>query len=90
MIIEWLVAVGEGFIGWLTGLMPEWDPPAWFIAFDEQVNGVFATLDGLGAWIDWVLLLVVVGLALATWLTCLSIKALRAVASYVPFFGGSG
>jgi hypothetical protein len=60
------------------------------VAIDEQVNGFFASFDGVGVWAPWPLVLACVAIALATWVIGVTVKTIRAVASYIPFFGGSG
>lgn len=93
MIIEWILNLAAGFIETVTAPPPgvdEWEIPAWVEDFDSFFNTVFAGMDGLSAWIDWPITLAVVSLSVTTWLLFVGLKTVRAIASYLPFFGGSG
>jgi len=84
------MSIATNLSGWFVGMFPEWDVPEFIAQLDGQVNAVFAGLSGLGAWVDFNITFTVVGLALLAYLTGLTIKAARAVASYIPFVGGAG
>ncbi|GAA2084158.1 hypothetical protein GCM10009840_21060 [Pseudolysinimonas kribbensis] len=90
MIVQWLIDVATGFAAWFASLFPVWEPPEWLVHLDDQVNPVLDNLAGVGAWVDWTFILAVVSAVLLCWGITLSIKVLRAVASYLPFIGGAG
>lgn len=90
MIVEWLVSVGLGFAGWLATLFPPIDIPTWVT---DPITVVYDFLDaasGLGIWFPWAVLSAVVGGLVTIWLVTFGAKLVRAVASYLPFFGGAG
>lgn len=82
--------VTSTFLVWLAGLFPAVDIPAWFVGLDDQYNALMAPISGVGAWVDFNIMITCVTFALGVWLVCFIIKLLRAVASYIPFFGGAG
>lgn len=90
MVIEWLLGLAVVINDFVTGLFPDIEFPDWFVNIDDRFNAVFASIDGLGAWVDFGLAITCVMAALGTWVSCLGIKALRAAAAHVPFVGGSG
>lgn len=90
MVIEWALGLALMVSEWITGMFPEVEIPQWFIDLDGAVNTVFATLSGLSAWVDFVLLFGVLSTTAIVWVACLIIKALRAAAAHVPLVGGSG
>ncbi len=90
MIVEWLVGLGANISAWFASLFPDWTPPDFLVHLDTQVNGVLANLTGVGVWADWSYILVVVVGVLTVWVTAAIVKLARAVASYIPFFGGAG
>ena len=90
MIIEWLLGIGVAIAQWFVDLLPDWDVPPEITNFDGMVNDFFATFEGVGVWAPWPLVLACVAIALGSWVIGITVKTARAVASYLPFFGGSG
>ena len=90
MIVEWLLAVGADMSEWFANLWPDWTPPVFITEFAGNLNSLLADLDGVAVWADWGYILAIVGIVLATWGITFAIKILRAIASYIPFFGGAG
>lgn len=90
MITQWFIDMGTRFVGWLASLMPTWTPPDVLVNFGSTFNGFFSRIAGLGGWFDFTVCGVCLGLALAAWVTGAGIKLLRAIASYIPLFGGAG
>lgn len=92
MIPDAVVRLGVSLLGWIAGLFPP-APDSLEDTLSEG-HGMWADLltsfDGLGAWVDWAWVLTIVGLAVSIYLVMFVVKLLRAVASYLPFFGGAG
>lgn len=82
--------LAAGVSDWVASLLPTDDAPAWLNAADDTVNVVFGNLNGVGVWVDWVYILIVVGVVLSVWSIGLLIKLARAVAAHIPLFGGAG
>lgn len=89
MITEWLISIGTSVAGWFGGLFPTDDPPSWFVGLSSSFNSITSQFDA-GSWVSWTIPVTVTGSVLAVWLTMFGIKAVRAIASYLPFFGGAG
>jgi hypothetical protein len=90
VITQAIVHAALGIATWFCTLFPAWDPPAWFVSLGSSLAGLVSGMSGLGGWIDWPIVSVIAAAAIGTWLVCLGIKALRAIASYIPFVGGAG
>lgn len=90
MIVEWIVSVGSGFASWVASLFPVLELPEWFTGVDELVNDVFGYGDGLGAWIDWPIVVPILVAPLAIWALALGVRAARALIAHIPFLGGKG
>lgn len=90
MIVEWLLSVGAAISEWVASLMPPVEIPDEIVNVDDSINDLFALGSGLGAWVDWALCAIVLGIPLTIWVVGLSVRALRALIAHVPFFGGGG
>lgn len=90
MITEWFLGLAATVTDWFWSLWPDWTPPAFLSGLGDQINAVLANVAGLGAWVDWVFVIPIAGAVFLVWGVGLAIKTARAVASYVPFFGGAG
>lgn len=90
MIVEWLISLGATVSNWFASLFPVWDVPEFLVDFDATLNDVLGNLSGVGAWVDWLYILLIVTAVMAVWGIALLIKVARAVAAHVPFVGGAG
>lgn len=90
MIVEWLLGLASTITQWFWSLWPDWTAPAFLTDVSSQINGVLSNLAGVGAWVDWPYVLAVVAAVLIAWGLGFGVKVIRAVASYLPFIGGSG
>lgn len=91
MISEFFINLAFGIVTWMTSLAgTDWEVPAEIASFDDTLSAFIGSFSGLGVWAPWVLMLTCVGIAVGTWIVCLVIKALRAVAAHVPMVGGAG
>ncbi len=90
MITTWLLSIGTNVAAWVATLFPTWTPPTWLSGLDATVNGFFANFNGVGAWVNFTIPLIVVAAVLVVWVIGIGIKLIRAAVSYIPFFGGSG
>lgn len=91
MITEVIVAVGMMIAEWFVGLFStDWEVPTEIVAFDETVNAFIGDFGGLGVWAPWPLLISCVVICVTVWTVGIILKASRALAAHVPFFGGAG
>jgi len=90
MITEFFVGVGVGIAVWFNSLFPPLDLPAWFVNADAEVNGIFAYGNGLGAWVEWGVVVPILLAPLGFWVLGLTIRGIRVLASHLPFVGGRG
>lgn len=90
MISEWFLTLASTVIAWLVGLLDGITIPDWLLTLDDSWNAVVAPLDGVAVWVPWALVIPITLLCVATYFVCLVIKYARAIASYIPFFGGAG
>lgn len=91
MIWQWLMDAWTSIQLWIVSLFPsDFTVPDFFVHFDATLNGVIANLNGVGAWIDWPVAIACVSATVLVWGVAATIKLVRAVASYLPFFGGAG
>lgn len=89
MIIEWLWGVGAGIATWMLSLFDGLEVPAWFDVFADVFASVIASGVGMGAWIPWTELFLMVSAVLGIWFTLFGVKALRWLVGWVPTMGGS-
>ena len=87
MIIEWLLDLFSGFIDWVLSLVT-FDVPDWLEGLAGTVAGVINAGAGLGAWVPWPLVLLVVGGTFTIWGAGLFIKAARWLLGLIPTMGG--
>lgn len=90
MITEWFLSLGATIIEWVLRLFDDIKVPGWILTFDDTWNAVVEPLDGLSAWVPWTVVIGITVFCLTTWFVCLVIKYCRAIASYIPLFGGAG
>lgn len=90
MITQFFLDLGASIVNWLASLFPPWQVPSQVTGLPGMLSQLLAGMGGLGGWIDWGVVSAAVGVAVSTWIVCLVIKTLRAIASYLPFVGGAG
>ena len=90
MITGWLIDLGANISAWAAGLFPVWDMPTELADPGSLVSQLMAGFVGLGVWVNWVVLIGVVTAVAGTYLVLFLAKLMRAVISYIPFFGGAG
>lgn len=91
MIVQWLFDLNAQLQGWLTAQFPtDWTVPDFFANLDDTVNSVLSNLNNVGVWVDWPVVIGCVSAVVLTWVATAAIKLIRAIASYIPFFGGAG
>jgi hypothetical protein len=91
MIIEWLMQLVGGVVDWLTSLFPPVLIPADIENLDSTLTGLINDNSaGLAPFIDFGFIGSVIGIPLAIWGAAVLIKAIRAAAAHIPFFGGRG
>jgi len=101
MVIEWIVDLFLGIIGWLLDLMPTWTPPSMGGVFSGTCALDGTTLHGLGCdasnigqkmgymgdWFNISLMLTLIQAAVAIWLAVSAAKAAIWVYEHLPFKG---
>lgn len=89
MIVEWLIGIANNIVTWISTNLLTWQGAQpqniW-----PGVQGWVSQFASIGVWINWAATISAIGLAIGVWLVCLGIKAVRALVSYVPEFGGAG
>lgn len=90
MITEALVGVGASLVGWIVGLFPDWDPPAWMVETPVKYRGLFEGFADMGVWIDWVALGLVIGTVVTAYVAGFVVRMVRAIVAHIPQFGGGG
>lgn len=89
MITLFFIHLGGAIADWFLSLFPaDFVVPDWFANFSDMVNPIFANAYGLGAWIPWPFVLIVVGFILTLWFTGLVIKFVRWLIGLIPTMGG--
>jgi hypothetical protein len=88
MVTEFFLGVIAGIVDWFLGLFPEWVVPAELVSFDDTLNGFIGSFSGLGVWVPWALLVVCVGIAIASYLVGLAVRAGRWILGLAPTMGG--
>lgn len=90
MISDLFIQLGTMFSEALAGLFPPVAMPTWPSDMIAALTGFLDATNGLGAWVPWVLIQIVFGGLVTFYVTAFGVKLIRAVASYVPLFGGAG
>jgi hypothetical protein len=90
VIIEYLFSAMTTVLTFVTGLLPTWSPPKELVEIDTTWNSIIGPIQGLGAWVPFPMMLVLVGIHVSTYagafLTKLGLRAF----SHVPVAGGAG
>lgn len=90
MISEFFIDLGVTIAMWFNSLFPPLDLPEWFVNIDQRINGIFEHGNGLGAWINFGVVVPILLAPLAFWILGLSIRGSRVIISHLPFIGGRG
>lgn len=91
MITEWLLGLGQTVVTWFASLFPPADEmPDFLRDLDSTISGLLSNLSGIGAWVDWAYIIVIVLAVAGLWLVAFGIKVLRALIAHLPLIGGKG
>lgn len=90
MITEWFISIGTTIATWFANLFPDWTPPAFLVNLGDTINSTVSNLSGVAVWVDWGTEMTIAGVVTAVWISTFGVKIVRALASYIPFVGGSG
>lgn len=90
MIAEFFASLGMDIAIWVTTLFPEWEIPSWVTDSRGQLVGMIEAHNGLGVWVDWVVLGLCITATATTYGVVLVIKLVRAVIGHIPQVGGKG
>lgn len=89
MITLWFMTVGEHIANFFLGLFPaDFEVPEWFIGAAGLMNELFANAVGLGAWVPWQALLLIITFVIGLWSVGLVIKVVRWLVGIIPTMGG--
>lgn len=90
MVIDWLLQLVQGFVGWVASLFPPVELPDWLTGMIGSVNDFLGTVDGLGGWFPWPVLATVLATLVTFYAVAFGIKLVRAILAHLPEIGGSG
>jgi len=90
MISEWFMSIAAVVLTFLADLFPEEAVPTWFTDFTSQLNQLAGSVSGLGVWVPWVVLNLVVGACITWWGIGFAIKLARVLIGHLPWVGGNG
>jgi hypothetical protein len=85
VITQWAFDVWAGFVGWITGMLPQWDDPSMQAGLGTILDAFRPQVDGLGAWLPWTEISILVPLVLGLYLTFLTVRAIK---SFIPTISG--
>lgn len=91
MIIEWLIALGEGIILWFVGLFDlELVPQEAVLDVGAGIAPWAHGIADLGVWLPWGALAIWVPAVGSVYIGSLVLKFIKNLFSHVPLFGGRG
>lgn len=90
MISEFFLGIFGWIVTALADLMGPWTPPAELVEASTRVNDLLASMAGLGAWVNWPVLIGCVAVSVGVWAVVVGIKLVRAIVAHVPMVGGAG
>lgn len=85
MITEWLFGIWESIAIWFIGLLPVWPATEFAFGLAAVLAPVSGGLQGLGGWIPWNLINVLLPISVSLYLAAF---ILRAVKSLIPTISG--
>lgn len=89
MITEFFMDFAVLLQGWFLGLFGDDPPPLWITDVSTFFADVFDSALGLGAWVPFPLLGIVIMSVGGLWATFWIVKGIRWVWGLTPFSGGS-
>jgi hypothetical protein len=89
VIVVWALSPIYAFFMLIVGWLPTDPPPSWVSDANGLLSQIWGWGAGLGAWVPWQLIGVVVAAVLACALIGFLIKIVRIVASFLTLGGGS-
>lgn len=88
MIVEFFFTLGTSIATWLAGLFEPLTIPGWVTTSLPGLYSFLDTASGLGVWIPWPVIGVIVGGLVLWYLGLFAVKLLLKVWSILPFGGG--
>ena len=85
MITEWLFGIWEAIAVWFLGLLPSWPATEFVFGLSAILAPVSGGLQGLGGWIPWELINVLLPVSVSLFVASL---ILRTVKSLIPTISG--
>jgi hypothetical protein len=89
VIVEWVLNVFGVLVTGAVGLLGTVTVPDWFSGLGDSVSGLLGDLNGLGAWLPFGAMAVVLAAVIAARLLGVGIKLTRVVLSFFLAGGGS-
>ena len=90
MIVEWLLDLVTGFVGWVLGLFDDWQLPTELMSPHSGIFYVYSFLTSMGVWVPWAGIGVIVTITMGCYMFLFVVKLIKNLIAHVPGFGGSG
>lgn len=90
MIVEWLMGVSAGFLGWMGDLFPPVDVPEWLEDPFLGMQPVVEAAIGWGVWVNVPFMLVIAVGLVGFYAVTFTVRLVRAVVGHFPVIGGNG
>ncbi len=90
MIIEFLFDLAAGFVEWIAGLMPDFEPPVWMADPLGPIATALGFMSSFGNWVDFVAIGSILLTAVTVYVIAFGSKFIRALLAHLPFVGGKG
>jgi hypothetical protein len=91
VITAFFINIGVSVTTWFFGLFGKgWDEPDWLKNLPGLWNGFIDSASGMSVWIPWTVLLAVLAVNSAAWVSMFVVKIVMKGAAFLPFVGGSG
>lgn len=89
MVTEWFISIGTTIAQWGIGLFGNWELPDWLLGLQGMLAQLWASVVGLGAWIDWGFISTVALSVIGLWGVVFLVKGVRWLVGWLPTMGGS-
>lgn len=90
MIVDFFLTTAEALVVWVLGLFPtDFEVPEWITGFTGLIAEILAGAHGMGIWIPWAFVFIVLGGTYLLWSAGLLLKFARFILGLIPTMGGS-
>lgn len=84
-----MVTLAFGFSTGAMAFLPQGDPPDFILQATPVLHQVFASANGVGAWIPWGVAISTAGAIFALWVVLIVVSGVRWLFGWIPTMGGS-